>query len=199
MKVKLAAVMALAAVILVIAAYLFGMSGGPAPQSNQAPGELGALQEQVRALTEENTRLQLEIQQLESDEQNLELQLERLRTEHENQQQENQGLQGDLNRLREEAVQTEAEIQRLRLENQRLRDRLLVDRDSRMGPLWFLVTVLTLLAAVFAWAWHRERQRFTSSSTVRVHRPLDPATNAVTPADSTNTGLQKHNLPPYEP
>ena len=47
MKVKLAAVMALAAAILVLAAYLFGMSWGPAPQSNQA----GTLQEQVRALT----------------------------------------------------------------------------------------------------------------------------------------------------
>ena len=188
MKVRLAAVMALAAVILVIAAYLFGMSWGPAPQSNQAPGE----QEQVRALTEENTRLRLEIQRLESDKQDLELQLERLRTEHENQQQENQGLQDDLNRLREEAVQMEAEIERLRLENQRLRDRLLVDRDSRTGALWFLVAVLTVLAAVFAWAWHRERQRFISPSTVRVHRPLDPATNAVTSTNPTDTGLQKH-------
>ena len=185
MKIKLAAVMALAAAILVIAAYLFGMSWGPVPQSSQAP-------EQVRALTEENTRLQLEIQQLESDGQDLALQIERLRTEHENQQQENQGLQDDLNRLREEAIQMEAEIQRLRLENQRLRDRLLVDRDGRTGPLWFLVAVLTVLAAVFAWAWHRERQRFLSSSTVQVHRPLDPATNAVSPANPTNTGLQKH-------
>ena len=44
MKIKLAAVMALAAVILVIAAYLFGMSWGPAPRSSQAPGEFGALQ-----------------------------------------------------------------------------------------------------------------------------------------------------------
>ena len=192
MKVKLAAVMALAAVILVIAAYLFGMSWGPAPQSNQAPGELGTLQEQVRALTEENTRLRLEIQRLESDKQYLELQLERLRTEHANQQQQNQGLQDDLNRLREDAVEMDAEIERLRLENQRLRDRLLEDRGSRTGPLWFLVAVLTVLAAVFAWAWHRERQRFISPSTVRVHRPLDPATNAVTPASPTDTDLQKH-------
>ena len=192
MKIKLAAVMALAAAILVIAAYLFGMSWGPAPQSSQAPGQLVALQEQVRALTEENTRLQLEIQKLESDQQDLELRLERLRTEHENQQQENQGLQDDLIRLREDALQMEAEIQRLRLENQRLRDRLLVDGGSRTGPLWFLVAVLTVLAAVFAWAWHRERQRFMSPSTVRVHRPLDPATNAVTPANPTDTGLQKH-------
>ena len=142
MKVKLAAVMALAAAILVLAAYLFGMSWGPAPQSNQA----GTLQEQVRALTEENTRLQLEIQRLESDKQDLELQLERLRTEHENRRQENQGLQDDLNRFREEAVQMDAEIERLRLENQRLRDRLLEDRDSPTGPLWFLVAVLTVLA-----------------------------------------------------
>ncbi|MDE2907099.1 MAG: hypothetical protein OXQ28_13575 [Acidobacteriota bacterium] len=189
MKVKLAAVMALAAVILVIAAYLFGMSWGPAPQSNRAPGD----QEQVRRLTEENTRLQLEIQRLESELRNLELQLERLQTERENQQQENQGLDDDLIRLREEAVQMDAEIERLRLENQRLRDRLLEDRASRTGPLWFLVAVLTVLAAAFAWAWHRERQRFISSSTVRVHRPLDPATHAVTPANPTDTGLQKQN------
>ena len=199
MKVKLAAVMALAAVILVIAAYLFGMSWGPAPRSNQAPGEPGTLQERVRALTEENTRLQLEIQQLESDQQDLELQLERLRIEHRNQQQETQGLQDDLIRLREDALQMEAEIERLRLENQRLRDRLLADSDSRTGLLWFLVAVLTVLAAVFASAWLRERQRFMSPATVRVHRPLDPATNAVTPANPTDTGLQKHNLPPYEP
>ncbi len=66
MKIKLAAVMALAAVILVIAAYLFGMSWGPAPQSNQGQGD-GTLQEENRALTEENTRLQLAIQRLESD------------------------------------------------------------------------------------------------------------------------------------
>lgn len=186
MKVKLAAIMALAAVILVIAAYLlFGMSWGPAPQSNQ----------------EENTTLRLEIQQLESDLQNLELQLERLRTEHENLQQDNRELQDDLNRRREEEVRMEAEVQRLRLENQRLVDRVgsASSSYSRTGPLWFLVAVLTVLVAAFAWAWHRERQRFISSSTVRVHRPLDPVTNAVSPVNPTDTGLQKHNLPPYEP
>ena len=201
MKVKLAAVMALAAVILVIAAYLFGMSWGPAPQSNQGQGD-GTLQEN-RALTEENTRLQLAIQRLESDNQGLALQLERLRTESEHQQEANQKLQNDLNRLREEGLQRESEIQRLLRENQRLQERLnsaldqlLEDerpvRDSPTGPLWFLVAVLTVLAAAFAWAWNRERPRFIPASTVRVHTPLDPGTNAVTSTDPTDTRLRKH-------
>ena len=195
MKVRLAAVMALAAVILVIAAYLFGLSWGPAPQSNQAPRESGPLQEEDRALREENTRLRLEVQRLESEKQDFALRIERLVTENQNQQQEARRLQNELNRLREEAVQREAEIQRLRLENQRLRDRLTNQRpvrDSRTGPLWFLVAVLTVLAAAFAWAWNRERPRFIPASTVRVHTPVDPGTNAVTPADPTDTRLRKH-------
>ncbi len=160
--------MALAAVILAIAAYLFGLSWGPA---NQAPGEFGTLGEENRALRDENTRHQLAIQRLESDNQDLALQFERLRTESEHQQEANQKLQNDLNRLREEDLQRESEIQRLLRENQRLQERLnsaldqlLEDerpvRDSPTGPLWFLVAVLTVLAAAFAWAWNRERPRF---------------------------------------
>ena len=119
MKVKLAAVLTLAAVILAIAAYLFNLSWEPA---NQAPGEFGTLEEENRALRDENTRHQLAIQRLESDNQDLALQLERLRTESEHQQEANQKLQNDLNRLREEGLQRESEIQRLLRENQRLQE-----------------------------------------------------------------------------
>ena len=55
-----------------------------------------------------------------------------------------------------------------------------------------LAAVMALAAVILVLAAYLFGMSWGSPSTVHVHRPLAPATNAVTPTNLTDTGLQKH-------